>query len=95
MSMIDFINRMLGKENTNSKSIATDRLRLVLIHDRANISPNILNALKEDLIKVISEYMEIDQDALEVNLDQQDNAVALVANIPVLKMKRNYASSAT
>jgi cell division topological specificity factor len=92
--LMDFINRILGKEEDNSsKNVATERLRLVLVHDRANVSPSMLNALKEDLIKVISEYMEIDQSALEVNLDQQDNSVALIANIPVLKMKRNYASN--
>ena len=92
--MFHFINRMFGKESSNSKTVATERLRLVLVHDRANVSPHMLNALKEDLIRVISEYMEIDQAALEVNLNQEDNSVALVANIPVLKMKRNYASGA-
>jgi len=50
-----------------------------------------LNSLKEDLIKVISKYMEIDEAALEFNLLQDDNEVALVANIPVVKMKRDYA----
>ncbi|HEX3015087.1 MAG TPA: cell division topological specificity factor MinE [Desulfobacteria bacterium] len=89
--MLDFINRILGKESQSSKSVAKERLRLVLVHDRASISPHLLNALKEDLIKVISEYMEIDQSALEVNLNSEDNSVALIANIPVIKMKRNYA----
>jgi len=79
-------------KNTSSKSVATERLRLVLVHDRANVSPYMLNALKEDLIEVISKYMEIDQSALDVKLSQEDNSVALVANIPVLKMKRDYAS---
>ncbi|HWJ03784.1 MAG TPA: cell division topological specificity factor MinE [Verrucomicrobiae bacterium] len=89
--MFEFINRMFGKEDS-SKSVAKERLRLVLVHDRANVSPHMLNALKEDLIKVISEYMEIDQEALEVNLSTEDSSVALIANIPVVKMKRNYAS---
>jgi len=89
--MLEFINRMFSK-NTSSKSVATERLRLVLVHDRANVSPYMLNALKEDLIEVISKYMEIDQSALDVKLSQEDNSVALVANIPVLKMKRDYAS---
>ena len=89
-----FINRIFGKEN-GSKSVATERLRLVLVHDRANVSPQMLNALKNDLIKVISEYMEIDQQALEVNLSTEDGGVALVANIPVLKMKRSYSSTAS
>jgi len=82
---------MLGRENA-SKNIAKERLRLVLVHDRATISPHMLNQLKEDLIKVISNYMEIDEGALEVNLNQDDREVALVANIPVVKMKRDYST---
>ncbi len=89
--MLDFISRILGKESTSSKSVAKERLRLVLVHDRATISPNMLNQLKEDLIQVISNYMEIDESALEVNLNQDDKEVALIANIPVLKMKRDYS----
>ncbi len=91
--MLEFISRMLGKENASSKNVAKERLRLVLVHDRASISPYMLNKLKEDLIKVISNYMEIDESSLEVNLNQDDKEVALVANIPVLKMKRDYAKN--
>ncbi len=89
--MLEFISRMLGKESA-SKNIAKERLRLVLVHDRASISPHMLNKLKEDLIKVISNYMEIDESALEVNLNQDEREVALVANIPVIKMRRDYAA---
>ncbi|HBP63367.1 MAG TPA: cell division topological specificity factor MinE [Desulfosporosinus sp.] len=89
--MLEFISRLLGKESASSKTVAKERLRLVLVHDRASISPAMLNSLKEDLIKVISKYMEIDEAALEFNLLQDDNEVALVANIPVVKMKRDYA----
>lgn len=70
--------------------MAKERLRLVLVHDRVNVSPQLLEALKEDLIRVISEYMEIDQSALEVSFNNSDNSVALIANIPVLKMKRIF-----
>ncbi|GAB6173222.1 cell division topological specificity factor MinE [Paradesulfitobacterium aromaticivorans] len=90
--MLEFISRMLGRENSSSKNVAKERLRLVLVHDRATISPHMLNQLKEDLIKVISNYMEIDEVNLEVNLNQDDREVALVANIPVVKMKRDYAT---
>ena len=90
--MLEFISRMLGKESASSKTVAKERLRLVLVHDRASISPAMLNKLREDLIKVISNYMEIDEAALEFNLLQDDNEVALVANIPVVKMKRDYAT---
>ena len=56
------------------------------------MSPAMLNSLRDDLIKVISNYMEIDEAALEFNLCQDDKEVALVVNIPVIKMKRDYAA---
>jgi len=90
--LLEFINRMLGRESASSKTVAKERLRLVLVHDRASISPAMLNRLREDLVKVISNYMEIDENALECNLCQDDREVALVANIPVVKMKRDYAA---
>lgn len=86
--MLEFLLRVFGKDSSASKNVAKERLRLVLVHDRADVSPQLLDNLKEDLIKVISNYMEIDESALEVNLDNSDNTVALVANIPVLRMKR-------
>ena len=91
--MLEFLLRVFGKENASSKNVAKERLRLVLVHDRADVSPQMLNDLKEDLIKVISNYMEIDERALEVNLDTSDNTVALVANIPVVRMKRTSKMS--
>ncbi|AFQ46014.1 cell division topological specificity factor MinE [Desulfosporosinus meridiei] len=90
--MLEFISRMLGRESASSKSVAKERLRLVLVHDRASISPAMLNKLREDLVKVISNYMEIDEAALEFNLCQDDREVALIANIPVVKMKRDYSA---
>ncbi|HZK52925.1 MAG TPA: cell division topological specificity factor MinE [Desulfosporosinus sp.] len=90
--MLEFIRRVFGNESGSSKTVAKDRLRLVLVHDRAGMSPAMLNRLREDLIKVISKYVEIDETALEFKLSQDDNEVAFVANIPVLNMKRDYAT---
>jgi cell division topological specificity factor len=78
----------LGRENAGSRDIARERLRLVLIHDRASVSPNFLNTLKEELIRVIREYMEIDEESLVVDLENEENSIALVANIPIRGFKR-------
>ncbi|AEG59300.1 cell division topological specificity factor MinE [Desulforamulus ruminis] len=86
--MLDFLNRIFGRESASSKNVAKERLRLVLVHDRANVSPELLTSLKNDLIKVISNYLDIDEKSLEVTLDSNDNQVALVANIPVKRVKR-------
>lgn len=74
-----------------SKDVAKDRLKLILIHDRANVSPQFLEMIKGDIIKVISNYAEIDQNGLEIKLtragDRGNDVPALVANIPIKKMK--------
>lgn len=85
--MLEFIARLFNKDG-GSKNVAKERLRLVLVHDRASISPQLLETLKAEMIQVISNYMDIDESALEVNLDSSGNTVALVANIPVKGMKR-------
>lgn len=85
--MLDVIMKMFGKDTKCSKEIARERLRLVLVHDRANVSPQFMEVLKDDMIKVISNYMEINEQEMEVNLTNTDTSVALVANIPVQRMK--------
>ncbi len=77
-----------------SKRVAKDRLKLVLIHDRANCSPELLDMIKTDIIKVISKYMEIDEEGLEVNMGNTKSEIsdaivpALYANIPIKKMRK-------
>ncbi len=90
---MDLFGRVMGTRESSSKNIAKERLRLVLVHDRSNVSPQLLDSLKEDLIDVINKYMEIDRQNVEVNLNSDDHSVALVANIPVLKLKRLTSST--
>lgn len=85
--------KKFSKSDNQSKSVAKERLKLVLIHDRANVSPRFLDMIKGDIIRVISDYMEIDEEGLDVKFTktrrESDNSPipALVANIPILKMK--------
>jgi cell division topological specificity factor len=89
MTLFELLNRIFSRDNIPSKSIAKERLRLVLIHDRSTVTPEFLNALKEDLIKVIREYLDIDENGLQVNFENEDSSIALVANIPVRGFRRN------
>lgn len=91
--MLDFLNRLFSKDE-GSKKAAKDRLRLVLVHDRASLSPRLLESLKVDLIEVISKYLEIDEEGLEVALDQEEETMALIANIPVRQVRRKTEAKA-
>ncbi len=86
--MLDALMKIFGKKEQSGK-IARDRLKVVLIHDRANISPEVMDNLKNDIIKVISNYMEINQTDMEISLANDEDSVALVANIPVARMKHD------
>ncbi len=86
LSKFEFLNKIFRRGET--RQTARDRLRLVLIHDRASLSPQIMESLKEDLIHIISKYLEIDVNELEIGLEQKDGSMALAANIPIKKVKR-------
>lgn len=84
---MDLINKIF-REETSSKERAVERLRLVLVHDRANVAPGLMETLKEELIEVISKYMDIDEESMEVSLNSNERSASLVANIPVKRIRR-------
>ena len=82
----------------NSGDIARDRLKLLLVSDRANCSPEIMEKIKNDIIQVISKYMEIDAEGLDIQITQTEsdgdngNVPALFANIPIKDMRHSSVS---
>jgi cell division topological specificity factor len=90
---MDLFEKLFPRRNA-SKNIARDRLKLVLIHDRANCSTQLLEMLKTDIIKVISNYMEIDEQELDIQItqttsDQNETVPMLYANIPIKNMRKH------
>lgn len=86
------IFKLFNKNKENSKNIAKERLKLVLVQDRADISPKILDMMKSDIVRIISEYADVDNDGIDIKLTRmrkEDNKAisALVANIPIIKVK--------
>ncbi len=71
----------------NSKETATNRLKLVLLHDRTNLDTITMQKLREQLIEVISKYIEIDNEALDLSLEGEGDSIALMLNIPVVKAR--------
>lgn len=87
--------KLFGKKDEKSKNVAKERLKLVLVHDRADLSPKFLDMIKGDIIRVISEYADIDEAGLDIKLtrmkrDMDSSTIsALVANIPIVKVKED------
>lgn len=70
-----------------SKSVATNRLKLVLMQDRTNLTPKVLEQMRSELIDLLSKYLEMDKDMLELNFEQDGEQVALMLSIPVIRAK--------
>lgn len=92
--MFDFVSWILGKKDKpRSKDLAKERLKLVLTHDRVDISPQMFEKLRRDLAIACAKYVEIDEAGMNVRLDSQDRTLALVASVPVIGTKRTSYSS--
>lgn len=87
--MLGIITNLFKKEN--SKEDAKNRLKLVLIQDRAMLPSGVLENMKDDILKVLSKYVEIEKSKLNIEIclyDEDPRKIALVANIPILKASR-------
>ncbi|WP_309697713.1 cell division topological specificity factor MinE [Armatimonas sp.] len=78
---------IFGRPEDKSKSVAKDRLKLVLMHDRADIPAPMLEQMRQEIIAVIAKYVEINEAELKVDLERADTTVALVANIPIRRVR--------
>ncbi|MBO5434619.1 cell division topological specificity factor MinE [bacterium] len=75
------------KENESAKEVAVNRLRVVLMQDRTNLTPELLEKMRGELIELLSKYVEMDKEALELNFEQEGDQMALMLSIPVLRAK--------
>jgi len=88
--MLSILRRLLG--NGPSGNIARKRMQFVLMHDRVDITPDMMEAVKNDIIKVLSRYMEIDNRSIKVDLEQGKDFMALISNVQVKRVYRHASS---
>ena len=101
-SIMKLVRKVTKKEDQTlkSKDAAKERLHLVLMQDRANVSADFLDLMKQEIIDVIKKYIEIDESAIDVKLTNKDNgdgtngAPELYANIPILNIKDEVRQTA-
>jgi cell division topological specificity factor len=84
--VIEFFNRLFGREP--SSRTAKERLKLVLLSDHLSLAPDVVEALKHDLLEVISRYVEVDAANVDVSFEQREKQIAMLANIPILGMQK-------
>ena len=103
-SIMKFVRKVTKKETQTqtlkSKDAAKERLHLVLMQDRANVSADFLDLMKQEIIEVIKKYIDIDESAMDVRLTNKENndgtngAPALYANIPIMNIKDEVRKTA-
>ena len=80
--MEKFINKIFSREPSSADQ-AKDRLRLVLINDRTDLSAAALEDLKDDLLEVLSRYIKIDPKSVRIDITQEGRQQRLIADIPI------------
>jgi cell division topological specificity factor len=86
MTLIDFMQRLLGREKP-SGALARERLQLVLAHDRSDLNPELLEQMRREILEVVQKYVEIDLESGDVSLETGDRVTALVANLPIRRAR--------
>ena len=97
MTLRDIVNKLLGRQQASAAK-ARERLQLVLAHDRADLSPDLLDQMREEILAVVAKYVENDMEEGAVSLETEDRMTALVANLPIkrtlsgeIKMKKDLS----
>ena len=94
MILQNLYNKVLGffrqteqEETESSKDTACNRLRVVLMQDRTNLTPELMERMRKEMVELLSKYVEMDKEALELNLEQDGDQVALMLSSPVIRAK--------
>lgn len=86
--MLSLLRRFFGGDK-QSGHVARKRMQFVLMHDRIDITPDILEAVRKDMLAVLSKYMELDGQSLKVDIEQGKDFMALISNVQVKRVYRH------
>ena len=91
--MLNMIKRFLEmifpwNNNANSRNYAKSRLKLIIAHDRASINPDMMQAMREEILDVVARYVEVDREEMEFSLSNDQRMTSLTANLPIRQIKR-------
>jgi len=85
--LLEMVEQVFSRPQASSRTQARQRLKLILAHDRADLSPAMMEAMRQDILQVVSRYVELDPVGLEFDLTAVQGNTALIANLPIRRVK--------